>query len=205
MTGAITPAQRRQADGARQERRVVRRQLVHKGFCPGCTHGGQHQWLNAQSLLDRVTTVRFRRQAGERCQPRQHGQRQGRASPVRQPLWALPPILLLWRAAASFRLAPNRPCAQHRGVERQSQPLWADLAEPWQEAICPPLPAERTRRVLKHLEEKAMAAKDVKFAQDARDRMLRGVDILAEAVKVTLGPKGRNVVLEKSFGAPRIT
>ena len=50
-----------------------------------------------------------------------------------------------------------------------------------------------------------MAAKDVKFAQDARDRMLRGVDILAEAVKVTLGPKGRNVVLEKSFGAPRIT
>ena len=50
-----------------------------------------------------------------------------------------------------------------------------------------------------------MAAKDVKFAQDARDRMLRGVDILANAVKVTLGPKGRNVVLEKSYGAPRIT
>jgi chaperonin GroEL len=50
-----------------------------------------------------------------------------------------------------------------------------------------------------------MAAKDVKFAQDARERMLRGVDILAEAVKVTLGPKGRNVVLDKSFGAPRIT
>src|SRR6476619_6343966 len=50
-----------------------------------------------------------------------------------------------------------------------------------------------------------MAAKDVRFSQDARDRMLRGVDILAEAVKVTLGPKGRNVVLEKSFGAPRVT
>ncbi len=50
-----------------------------------------------------------------------------------------------------------------------------------------------------------MAAKDVKFSQDARDRMLRGVDILAEAVKVTLGPKGRNVVLDKSFGAPRVT
>jgi chaperonin GroEL len=50
-----------------------------------------------------------------------------------------------------------------------------------------------------------MAAKDVKFSSDARDRMLRGVDILADAVKVTLGPKGRNVVLEKSFGAPRIT
>ncbi len=50
-----------------------------------------------------------------------------------------------------------------------------------------------------------MSAKDVRFAQDARDRMLRGVDILADAVKVTLGPKGRNVVLDKSFGAPRIT
>ena len=50
-----------------------------------------------------------------------------------------------------------------------------------------------------------MAAKDVKFDTDARDRMLRGVNILADAVKVTLGPKGRNVVIEKSFGAPRIT
>ena len=50
-----------------------------------------------------------------------------------------------------------------------------------------------------------MSAKDVKFSQDARDSMLRGVDILANAVKVTLGPKGRNVVLEKSYGAPRIT
>jgi chaperonin GroEL len=55
------------------------------------------------------------------------------------------------------------------------------------------------------LELKSMSAKEVKFSQDARDRMLRGVDILANAVKVTLGPKGRNVVLEKSFGAPRIT
>jgi chaperonin GroEL len=50
-----------------------------------------------------------------------------------------------------------------------------------------------------------MAAKDVKFGGEARERMLRGVDILADAVKVTLGPKGRNVVLDKSFGAPRIT
>ncbi|MEJ2375625.1 MAG: chaperonin GroEL [Pseudolabrys sp.] len=50
-----------------------------------------------------------------------------------------------------------------------------------------------------------MSAKEVKFAGDARDRMLRGVDILANAVRVTLGPKGRNVVLDKSFGAPRIT
>src|SRR6202050_32287 len=53
--------------------------------------------------------------------------------------------------------------------------------------------------------ELTMSAKDVKFAGDARDRMLRGVDILANAVRVTLGPKGRNVLIEKSFGAPRIT
>src|SRR5437868_13645819 len=50
-----------------------------------------------------------------------------------------------------------------------------------------------------------MAAKEVKFSVEAREKMLRGVDILANAVKVTLGPKGRNVVMEKSFGAPRIT
>src|ERR1700681_2555302 len=50
-----------------------------------------------------------------------------------------------------------------------------------------------------------MAAKEVRFNGDARARMLRGVDTLANAVKVTLGPKGRNVVLDKSYGAPRIT
>src|SRR5438876_11726814 len=50
-----------------------------------------------------------------------------------------------------------------------------------------------------------MAAKDVRFSSDARDRMLRGVDILANAVRVTLGPKGRNVVIERSYGAPTIT
>src|ERR1700756_3121204 len=50
-----------------------------------------------------------------------------------------------------------------------------------------------------------MAAKEVRFHTDARDKMLRGVDILANAVRVTLGPKGRNVVLDKSFGAPRIS
>src|SRR5665811_872320 len=50
-----------------------------------------------------------------------------------------------------------------------------------------------------------MSAKEVKFGVDARDKMLRGVEILNNAVKVTLGPKGRNVVLDKSFGAPRIT
>ncbi|RMG34525.1 MAG: molecular chaperone GroEL, partial [Gammaproteobacteria bacterium] len=50
-----------------------------------------------------------------------------------------------------------------------------------------------------------MSAKIVKFHEEARERMLRGVNTLADAVKVTLGPKGRNVVLEKSFGAPRVT
>ncbi|MGB7670937.1 MAG: TCP-1/cpn60 chaperonin family protein, partial [Pseudolabrys sp.] len=50
-----------------------------------------------------------------------------------------------------------------------------------------------------------MSAKEVRFSVDARDRMLRGIDILNSAVKVTLGPKGRNVVLDKSYGAPRIT
>jgi len=50
-----------------------------------------------------------------------------------------------------------------------------------------------------------MTAKEVKFSVDARDRMLRGIDTLAHAVRVTLGPKGRNVVLDRSFGAPRIT
>src|ERR1700722_6008938 len=61
----------------------------------------------------------------------------------------------------------------------------------------------RTKGRLRRKRE--MAAKEVKFHGDARERMLRGVDILANAVKVTLGPKGRNVVLDKSFGAPRIT
>ena len=50
-----------------------------------------------------------------------------------------------------------------------------------------------------------MSAKDVKFGTDARDRMLTGINTLANAVKVTLGPKGRNVILDKSYGAPRIT
>ena len=50
-----------------------------------------------------------------------------------------------------------------------------------------------------------MAAKEVKFSRDARERILSGVDILSNAVKGTLGPKGRNVVIDKSFGAPRIT
>ena len=67
---------------------------------------------------------------------------------------------------------------------------------------CPP----GSERPHPHIQELIkMAAKDVRFSSDARDRLLRGVDILANAVKVTSGPKGRNVVIEKSFGAPRIT
>src|SRR5499427_9926814 len=50
-----------------------------------------------------------------------------------------------------------------------------------------------------------MSAKEIKFSVDARDRMMRGVDLLANAVRVTLGPKGRNVLLDKSYGAPRMT
>ncbi len=50
-----------------------------------------------------------------------------------------------------------------------------------------------------------MSAKDVKFSTDSRDRMLRGINTLANAVKGTLGPKGRNVVIDKSYGAPRLT
>ena len=50
-----------------------------------------------------------------------------------------------------------------------------------------------------------MAPKDIRFGTDARERMLRGIDILADAVKVTLGPRGRNVVIENSFGPPRIS
>src|ERR671938_157690 len=71
---------------------------------------------------------------------------------------------------------------------------WASLKEPQ------PAPARRSPRG-----GSEMAAKDVRFGGEAREKMLRGVDILANAVKVTLGPKGRNVVLDKSFGAPRIS
>src|SRR5512134_1460811 len=60
-------------------------------------------------------------------------------------------------------------------------------------------------RNAKHGLEPQMTAKEVRFSGDARARMLRGVDILANAVRITLGPKGRNVILEKSYGAPRST
>jgi chaperonin GroEL len=63
----------------------------------------------------------------------------------------------------------------------------------------------RNKATQSNLQEYDMAAKEVKFSVDARDKMMRGIDILADAVRVTLGPKGRNVVLDKSFGAPRVT
>jgi chaperonin GroEL len=73
-----------------------------------------------------------------------------------------------------------------------------------------PRPAGRSHRACRslpsvQLRRTKMAAKDVRFSSDARDKMLHGVDVLANAVRVTLGPKGRNVVLDKSFGAPRVT
>jgi chaperonin GroEL len=76
----------------------------------------------------------------------------------------------------------------------------------WMTGTCPAMTQkEREPTHVNNPGDPDMAAKDVKFSSDARERMLRGVDTLANAVRVTLGPKGRNVVLDKSFGAPRIT
>src|SRR5271166_5797827 len=79
----------------------------------------------------------------------------------------------------------------------------------WASSKAPPPPRKRrhdaVRPFISNHGLNIMSAKDVRFSSDARDRMLRGVDILNNAVKVTLGPKGRNVVLDKSYGAPRIT
>src|SRR5262249_8653839 len=66
-------------------------------------------------------------------------------------------------------------------------------------------PPPRGRKIKTNPGKPTMSAKEVKFGVDARDRIMKGVDILNSAVKVTLGPKGRNVVLDKSFGAPRMT
>src|SRR6516165_3647985 len=66
-------------------------------------------------------------------------------------------------------------------------------------------PPPRGRKIKTNPGKPTMSAKEVKFGVDARDRIMKGVDILNSAVKVTLGPKGRNVILDKSFGAPRIT
>src|SRR5262249_44355191 len=89
-----------------------------------------------------------------------------------------------------WRRAPHHEGERHHGNSRGQ--------ESRQESRLTHLNKPRFRR-------NTMAAKEVRFHGDARERMLRGVDILANAVKVTLGPKGRNVVIEKSFGAPRTT
>src|ERR1700732_3001914 len=68
----------------------------------------------------------------------------------------------------------------------------------WASSRAPPLRRQAERETI-------MAAKDIRLGTDARERMLHGIDILTDAVRVTLGPKGRNVVLDKSYGAPRIT
>src|SRR3954467_9721693 len=82
----------------------------------------------------------------------------------------------------------------------------------WASSTRPTSPRRRPRNLAptgsiqtSRTRNKNMAAKEVRFGGDARARMIRGVDVLADSVKVTLGPKGRNVVLDKSYGAPRIT
>src|SRR3954471_9784470 len=99
-----------------------------------------------------------------------------------------------YRGAHRRRGSPDHEGVRHHGRHRAER-------GPEEGRLIP----SPTRSVLSSLGGKAMAAKDVRFSSDARDKMLRGVDTLANAVKVTLGPKGRNVVLEKSFGAPRVT
>src|ERR1700736_1433641 len=113
--------------------------------------------------------------AGRRWQARADGRQSGRPCAVRQ--------MVGDRGQARGRRADHHERVRHHGRARA-----------WR---------RRTKGCLRRKRE--MAAKEVKFHNDARERMLRGVDILANAVKVTLGPKGRNVVLDKSFGAPRIT
>src|SRR3954454_18655165 len=99
-----------------------------------------------------------------------------------------------YRGAHRWRGSPDHEGVRHHGRHRRERGA--------EEGRLIPSP---TRSVLCSSGGKAMAAKDVRFSSDARDKMLRGVDTLANAVKVTLGPKGRNVVLDKSFGAPRVT
>ena len=95
--------------------------------------------------------------------------------------------------------ARRRGSADHEGKRHPRRHRRLD----GRDGLRPPDLSHPTTRILRSISQ--MAAKDVKFDTDARDRMLRGVNILADAVKVTLGPKGRNVILDKSFGAPRIT
>src|SRR5665213_1814320 len=105
----------------------------------------------------------------------------------------------------------SRHCAREAlaGRDRRRRPRWPRRSRQADPDRLEGRHHRAVRQMVRHRNEtegiRTMASKDVKFGVDARDRMLRGVDILANAVKVTLGPKGRNVVLDKSFGAPRIT
>ena len=107
------------------------------------------------------------------------------------------------------RPRPVRQVVRHRGQDRRRRaPHHEGVRRHGRAREHPGQPQGRIGRRRFHqteLRRTKMAAKDVRFSTDARDKMLRGVDILANAVKVTLGPKGRNVVLDKSYGAPRIT
>src|SRR5271166_6051762 len=92
----------------------------------------------------------------------------------------------------------RRRIVDHEGVRRHGGDRGRKRREE-KGGVKPPVPLASNQGLA------IMSAKDVRFSSDARDRMLRGVDILNNAVKATLGPKGRNVVLDKSYGAPRIT
>ena len=93
------------------------------------------------------------------------------------------------------RGSPHREGGRHHGHHREAR---GGQGKPPDRRFGPEI-------IKTELEEKIMSAKEIKFSTDARDRMLRGVEILNNAVKVTLGPKGRNVILDKAYGAPRIT
>src|SRR5215203_7186152 len=162
------------------------------------------EWSSAAS-----TPRRRRRAASSSPTPPRRSRRKARSSP---PVPAAPRRERQDRPARrqSRRSHPVRQMVRHRGAhrwrgspdhegERHHGRGRADDREEGQEP--------RRRGVIRSFNQggTAMAAKDVRFSTDARDKMLRGVEILSNAVKVTLGPKGRNVVLDKSFGAPRVT
>src|SRR5215217_7401629 len=97
------------------------------------------------------------------------------------------------RGEARRRRVPHHERKRHHGRARGQ-------SDGQEGRLSPPIPYQPDPQRSHH-----MAAKDVRFSGEARERMLRGIDILANAVKVTLGPKGRNVVIDKSWGSPRIT
>ena len=101
--------------------------------------------------------------------------------------------------------APDHEGVRHHGHHRRTDGQEEGRATPTSFSRHMRPMGAATMTIRKIEERTQMAAKEVKFSVEARDKMLRGIDILANAVRVTLGPKGRNVVLDKSYGAPRIT